>query len=336
MWMRGRADTGVGFPEGDSLTVIVVGASGDLAKKKTYPALYELHLAGLLPPGTIITGYARSKLSNEKLRVRWGARPSAHARTLRVRAPELGGGGEGGLLHPVLALEAVMQLPGALRDGGRNAARVMRRTLHARADRQACLARLDTVTATRSLRSLPERFSAVGLRCVRGPRSRARRGDGWSGGGQPSTHTFLLTCMHAHTHTPCGCIHLHPSPPPPPPTHAHTHGHPQETLLGFLSAGTPEEKLAFVERCTYYDGGYDSAAGFGAMAAALAPLEAAASSSGHSNRLYYLATPPSVFLDAAASIKAAGLATSGWCVFGCWCAYAYTYACATGCSCDCV
>ena len=33
-----------------SLSVIVIGASGDLANKKTFPALYELYLTGLLPP----------------------------------------------------------------------------------------------------------------------------------------------------------------------------------------------------------------------------------------------------------------------------------------------
>ncbi len=60
----------VGFNEDDSLTIVVLGASGDLAKKKTFPALYELHLAGLLPRRTLITGYARSKLPNEKFRVR--------------------------------------------------------------------------------------------------------------------------------------------------------------------------------------------------------------------------------------------------------------------------
>jgi glucose-6-phosphate 1-dehydrogenase len=31
-------------------TIIVLGASGDLAKKKTFPALFDLYLAGLLPP----------------------------------------------------------------------------------------------------------------------------------------------------------------------------------------------------------------------------------------------------------------------------------------------
>ncbi|CAG8745997.1 15249_t:CDS:2, partial [Gigaspora rosea] len=44
-------------------TIIVLGASGDLAKKKTYPALFGLYRNGFLPEGTRIIGYARSNLS---------------------------------------------------------------------------------------------------------------------------------------------------------------------------------------------------------------------------------------------------------------------------------
>jgi glucose-6-phosphate 1-dehydrogenase len=44
-------------------TVVVFGASGDLAKKKTYPALCTLHAKGLVQDMRII-GYARSKISN--------------------------------------------------------------------------------------------------------------------------------------------------------------------------------------------------------------------------------------------------------------------------------
>lgn len=43
-----------------------MGASGDLAKKKTYPALFALWKANLLPPETVIWGFARTpKASNE-------------------------------------------------------------------------------------------------------------------------------------------------------------------------------------------------------------------------------------------------------------------------------
>ena len=44
----------------DSYAIVVVGASGDLAKKKTYPALFKLFLNGLLPPAFKVWGYARS------------------------------------------------------------------------------------------------------------------------------------------------------------------------------------------------------------------------------------------------------------------------------------
>ncbi|CAI4777491.1 CBM_collapsed_G0047720.mRNA.1.CDS.1 [Saccharomyces cerevisiae] len=48
-------------------TVIsVFGASGDLAKKKTFPALFGLFREGYLDPSTKIFGYARSKLSMEE------------------------------------------------------------------------------------------------------------------------------------------------------------------------------------------------------------------------------------------------------------------------------
>ena len=52
-------------------TVIsVFGASGDLAKKKTFPALFGLFREGYLDPSTKIFGYARSKLSMEDLKSR--------------------------------------------------------------------------------------------------------------------------------------------------------------------------------------------------------------------------------------------------------------------------
>jgi len=51
-----------------SLLVVVIGASGDLAKKKTYPALYALWNACLLPANTTICGFARSAKANEDFR----------------------------------------------------------------------------------------------------------------------------------------------------------------------------------------------------------------------------------------------------------------------------
>ncbi|KAI9304191.1 glucose-6-phosphate dehydrogenase [Cunninghamella echinulata] len=47
------------------VTIIVFGASGDLAKKMTFPALYALHKSNHLPKQTAIIGYARSELDRE-------------------------------------------------------------------------------------------------------------------------------------------------------------------------------------------------------------------------------------------------------------------------------
>lgn len=45
----------------ESYVIIVFGASGDLAVKKTYPAMFRLFLAGLLPSQVHIVGFARNK-----------------------------------------------------------------------------------------------------------------------------------------------------------------------------------------------------------------------------------------------------------------------------------
>lgn len=52
----------------DALTVFVVGASGDLAKKKTYPSLFDLFRHNFLPGHTTICGYARSSKTDEQFR----------------------------------------------------------------------------------------------------------------------------------------------------------------------------------------------------------------------------------------------------------------------------
>lgn len=51
-------------------TFVIFGASGDLAKKKTFPALFGLFREGYLDPTTRIYGYARSDLTKEDLRER--------------------------------------------------------------------------------------------------------------------------------------------------------------------------------------------------------------------------------------------------------------------------
>lgn len=63
-----KAGTGETNIEDILLNVVVLGASGDLAKKKTYPALFKLFQKDMLPQNVNIIGYARSKLSDEDLR----------------------------------------------------------------------------------------------------------------------------------------------------------------------------------------------------------------------------------------------------------------------------
>ncbi|GAA6033856.1 hypothetical protein JCM8097_000372 [Rhodosporidiobolus ruineniae] len=50
----------------NSTTIVVGGASGDLAKKKTFPALFGLYNNGFLPEGIRIIGYARTKMDKEE------------------------------------------------------------------------------------------------------------------------------------------------------------------------------------------------------------------------------------------------------------------------------
>ncbi|KAK8822061.1 hypothetical protein WA538_000156 [Blastocystis sp. DL] len=66
---------GKGNPDYDgTLSIVVVGASGNLAMLKTYPALFSLYSHSLLPNYTTIVGYARTPMTDatfrEKLRGR--------------------------------------------------------------------------------------------------------------------------------------------------------------------------------------------------------------------------------------------------------------------------
>lgn len=54
----------------DALSIVVVGASGDLAKKKTFPALLDLYRHDFLPKWVTICGYSRSSMSDDDLRTK--------------------------------------------------------------------------------------------------------------------------------------------------------------------------------------------------------------------------------------------------------------------------
>mmetsp|Transcript_4154 Transcript_4154/g.4076 ORF Transcript_4154/g.4076 Transcript_4154/m.4076 type:complete len:503 (-) Transcript_4154:1044-2552(-) len=60
-------------PFGKHVTIVVFGASGDLAKKKTFPALFGLFREGELPSTIKVIGYARSKLSDADFKERISA-----------------------------------------------------------------------------------------------------------------------------------------------------------------------------------------------------------------------------------------------------------------------
>lgn len=55
---------------GEHVSIVVFGASGDLAKKKTFPALFGLYREGQLPHSVNIIGYARSKFSDAEIKDR--------------------------------------------------------------------------------------------------------------------------------------------------------------------------------------------------------------------------------------------------------------------------
>ncbi|HEY7269971.1 MAG TPA: glucose-6-phosphate dehydrogenase, partial [Dehalococcoidia bacterium] len=48
--------------------ILIVGASGDLTRRKLLPALYNLYVAGLLPPRGRIIGLARTEMLTENFR----------------------------------------------------------------------------------------------------------------------------------------------------------------------------------------------------------------------------------------------------------------------------
>jgi glucose-6-phosphate 1-dehydrogenase len=62
--MRTECPDGLNQP----LSIVVVGASGDLARKKTFPALFALFCQEMLPDDFAIFGFARSAMSREDFR----------------------------------------------------------------------------------------------------------------------------------------------------------------------------------------------------------------------------------------------------------------------------
>src|SRR5215207_8378478 len=46
-------------------SLVIFGVTGDLARKKLMPAVYDLANRGLLPPGFALVGFARRDFSNQ-------------------------------------------------------------------------------------------------------------------------------------------------------------------------------------------------------------------------------------------------------------------------------
>ncbi|WCJ37375.1 glucose-6-phosphate dehydrogenase 1 [Euphorbia peplus] len=59
---------GTGNSECETLSIVVVGASGDLARNKIFPALFALFYEGRLPLNFTVFGYARSTMTDDELR----------------------------------------------------------------------------------------------------------------------------------------------------------------------------------------------------------------------------------------------------------------------------
>ena len=52
------------------VSVVIMGASGNLALTKLLPSLYTLYTSGALPPQFTISGYARTAMSHEEFRAK--------------------------------------------------------------------------------------------------------------------------------------------------------------------------------------------------------------------------------------------------------------------------
>jgi glucose-6-phosphate 1-dehydrogenase len=57
--------------------LVIFGASGDLTQRKLVPALFDLHVSGLLPPGLAVLGISRSRLGTDGFREQCKAKCTA-------------------------------------------------------------------------------------------------------------------------------------------------------------------------------------------------------------------------------------------------------------------
>ena len=72
------------MPKASPCVLVLYGASGDLAKRKLIPAVYEMAHEKLLPDGFALVGYARSEMSDEQYRAECRQALDKFARTKPV------------------------------------------------------------------------------------------------------------------------------------------------------------------------------------------------------------------------------------------------------------
>ena len=58
------------LPQGDSCLLIIFGASGDLARRKLIPSLYNLACVGCMNPDFEVLGTGRTEMSDEQFRAK--------------------------------------------------------------------------------------------------------------------------------------------------------------------------------------------------------------------------------------------------------------------------
>ncbi|MBA0125947.1 glucose-6-phosphate dehydrogenase [Haloechinothrix sp. YIM 98757] len=78
--LRDRRDKRLPRTAGPS-SLVIFGVTGDLARKKLLPAVYDLANRGLLPPGFSLVGFARRDWSDQQFRDMMAEAVTAHART---------------------------------------------------------------------------------------------------------------------------------------------------------------------------------------------------------------------------------------------------------------
>src|SRR5207248_3280932 len=72
---------GGAMPSAQPCALVIFGASGDLAKRKLIPAIYELAREKLLSEKSYIVGFSRSTMSDDAFRKEWRDSIQQFART---------------------------------------------------------------------------------------------------------------------------------------------------------------------------------------------------------------------------------------------------------------